>query len=304
MKYPKASKRKVIAIVGPTASGKSDFAVSLAKELGAEIISADSRQIYKGMDIGTGKITRKEMRAVPHHLLSIVSPKTVFNVVKFQKQTNTVLKKISKKNRLPLIVGGTGFWIDALINGTRFPEAPANAKLRNTLSKLTAEKLFSMLKKADPKRAKNIDRHNKVRLIRALEIARYGKKRLSPALETYDALYIGLDLPTEELYERISKRLTQRIKKGMISEVANLHKRGISWNKLEKFGLEYRRVAIFLQGKISKEEMLEQLDFAIKHYAKRQRTWFKRNDRIVWLNPTKKQSRKKALLLVKRFLKT
>lgn len=304
MKYPKASKPKVIAIVGPTASGKSDFAVSLAKDLDAEIVSADSRQVYKGMDIGTGKIGRTEMREVPHHLLSVVSPNTPFNVAKFQKQANVVLKKILKKNRVPLIVGGTGFWIDALINGTRFPEAPADAKLRNALDKLPAEKLFSMLKKADPKRAKNIDRYNKVRLIRALEIARYGKEKLSAVLPSYDALYIGLDLPTEELYERISNRLKQRMKKGMIAEVTRLRKNGLSWKKLEKFGLEYRHVALFLQGKIDKEEMLKQLDFAIKHYAKRQRTWFKRNDKIAWLNPTKKQSRKKALLLIKRFLKT
>jgi tRNA dimethylallyltransferase len=280
---------KLIVICGPTATGKSDFAVSLAREINGEVISADSRQVYTGMDIGTGKITKKEMRGVPHHLLDIADPKRqIVNVVKFQKLTYKAIKDISKRGKTPILVGGTGFWIDAVAKTKTFPAVGPNKKLRAELAKLNTEEMFQRLKKINPDRAATIDPKNKHRMIRAIEIAeglsKIPSKTPTPKINL-KPIYIGLDLPQEELDKKISLRLDKRLKRGMIGEVRQLHESGVSWKKLESFGLEYKFVALYLQGKLTKEEMREQLYFAIRHYAKRQRTWFKRNKNILWLNP-------------------
>ncbi len=296
---------KLIVVVGPTATGKSDFAVFLARKFNAETVSADSRQIYRGMDIGTGKITKKEMRGVPHHLLDVASPVSNFNVTKFKKLADRAIANIHKRGKLPILVGGTGFWIDAVAFNQNFPEVRPNKKLRARLNKLNAEKLFVMLKKIAPARANQIDRFNKVRLIRAIEIAKAGGNIVPfNGPQKYQALFIGLDLPSGKLQEKIDKRLKKRLRKGMIKEVARLHKQGVSWKKLEAFGLEYRFVAQHLQNKITKAQMVQLLSYAIKHYAKRQRTWFKRNANIRWFDPTKKATAKSAVALVKKFLKS
>jgi len=322
-------KPKLIVILGQTATGKSDFAVEIAKQVGGlnqskglvartsrsevlgEIISADSRQVYKGMDLGTGKITKKEMKGVPHHLLDIVSPANkTFSVSDFQKLANKKIKEIIGKNKIPIICGGTGFYIDSVINENIFPEVPPNEKLREELAKKTTPQLFTMLKKLDIDRAKNIDPNNKVRLIRAIEIAKaLGKvPSLSPRSNlgenNFEVLKIGLAFPPEILKERIYRRLLARIKVGMIKEIKDLHeKEKVSWKKLESFGLEYRHVALFLQGKLTKEEMLEKLNSQIWHFAKRQKTWFKRDKNILWINPSIKTDRVKALRAVDKFLK-
>ncbi len=298
---------KILAIVGPTATGKSDLAVFLAKKFKGEVISADSRQVYKGMDLGSGKITKKEMQGVKHHLLDVADPKIAsYNVTKFKKASEKAISEILKKGKVPIICGGTGFWIDALCQNQSFSEVAPNKALRLKLSQQSTEKLFVMLSKLDPKRAKNIDPKNKRRLIRALEIIKATKKSAYSNLQNppkYQTLYIGLDMPTEKLMQKISKRLDLRLKKGMIAEVKRLHKNGVSWKTLENFGLEYRFVAESLQGKISKEQMKELLLIAVKKYAKRQRTWFKRNKEINWLDPNKKSSFLKAALKTKNFLK-
>lgn len=285
----KSVKSKVIAIVGPTASGKSILAVKLAQKFGGEIISADSRQVYKGMDIGTGKVTKKEMAGIVHHLLDVISPKKTFTASHYQKLGNIAIKKILKKKKLPIIVGGTGLYVDTLINGNIFPAVKPNMKLRKQFDKLTAEHLFKMLRKLDPERTKTIDRYNKRRLVRALEII-FSTGKPVPKLETdsnFHVLKIGLKPDDKELKKLIRKRLLARIKKGLIEEVRKLHNPppvggGLSWKRLDDLGLEYRWVSRYLRGLISKDEMINTLEKEIWRYAKRQMTWFKRDQAIYW----------------------
>ncbi|MFA5827643.1 MAG: tRNA (adenosine(37)-N6)-dimethylallyltransferase MiaA [Candidatus Paceibacterota bacterium] len=336
------TKQKIIVILGQTATGKSDFAVEMARKVLGEIISADSRQVYKGMDLGTGKITpdtknslnfstgqakKKNVfthKGIPHYLLDVASPSRVFTVNDFQKLANKKIEEIIKRGKIPIICGGTGFYIDAVVNGTVFPNVLPNKKLREKLSKKTASQLFKMLKKLDKNRAKNIDAKNNVRLIRAIEIAKaLGKvPELKTKSETnsamaenvsspkFEVLKIGLTLPSEILKERIKTRLLSRIKKGMIKEIENLHKNGVSWKRMNTLGLEYRYVALYLQGlsrqakadKLSKEEMLEKLNTEIWHFAKRQKTWFKRDKNTIWIDPRKKSEKLKAQKKIKKFL--
>jgi tRNA dimethylallyltransferase len=283
------NKTKLIVIVGPTAVGKSDMAVQVARAFNGEVISADSRQVYKGLDIGSGKITRSEMKGVPHHLLDVISPKTrkAFTAADFQRLAQEKIEEISNRGKLPIICGGTGFYIQTLIDGTVFPEVLPNPKLRTLLAKKTLSQLQETLKKIDPARFKTIDQQNKVRLIRAIEIAKaLGKvPKLKKTPGAYDPLLIGLTLDPEKLKEKIKKRLDKRFAHGMIKEVRNLHKLGVSWKRLESFGLEYRLISQFLQKKISRKEMTERLEIEIRQFAKRQMVWFKRDTRIKWCAP-------------------
>jgi len=303
--------RPLIVIAGPTAVGKSDLAVKLATWLsskkqrkkfeinGAEIISADSRQVYKEMDIGTGKITKREMKGVPHHLLDIASPKRQFTVVQYQKRALEVIKKIYQKEKIPIICGGTGFYIQAVVEGLRIPQVKPDWKLRRELEKETTESLFKKLKKLDPERAKTIDSCNRRRLIRALEIVIKTKKPV-PKIEKdllFDVLKIGIKKNMSEIKVLIRKRLEKRLRQGMISEVKKLRKLGVSWERLDDFGLEYRYIARYLQGKITKQEMTEELRKEIEHYAKRQLTWFKKDIEIHWI-----KNYNEAKKLVKEFL--
>lgn len=283
------SKQKVLIIVGPTASGKSSLAIKIAKRFKGEIISADSRQVYKGMDIGTGKVTKREQRIVPHHLLDVADPKKDFSAARYVTLAQKAIADISGRGKLPIICGGTGFYIDALLGIASLPEVPPNKKLRAELEKLSAEKLYARLKRFDPRRAKNIDQYNKRRLIRALEIiAQTGKPIPESKPESkYETFWIGINLPKEVLAQRIEKRLDDRLKHGMIAEVKNLRKQGVNWKRLENFGLEYRWIARFLQEKILKTEMREQLLHDIIKYSKRQITWWKRNKEINWVTSGK-----------------
>lgn len=282
------SKPKIIVILGQTATGKSDFAIQIAKKIGGEVISADSRQVYKGMNLGTGKITKKEMLGIPHHMLDVVSPKKVFSASDFKKLADKKIKEILARSKTPIICGGTGFYIDAIVNGTIFPEVEPNLTLRASLAKKSTNTLFKMLMTLDPIRAKDIDSKNPVRLIRAIEIAKtLGKVPKISANSKYDVVKIGLTLPGETLKERIRTRLLARIKKGMLKEIENLHKGGLSWKRMNDLGLEYRYGALYLQGKINKEEMIEKLHIEIWHYAKRQKTWFKRDKSTIWTDPRK-----------------
>lgn len=293
-----AQKPKIIVILGPTASGKSDLAVKLAEKINGEIISADSRQVYKGMDIGTGKITKKEMAGIPHHLLSIVSPKKQFSVSQYQKLTNQVIKKILKKGKTPIICGGTGLYINSVIDNVVFPAVPPNRQLRKKLEKLTTAELFEKLKKLDPRRARNIDQNNPRRLIRALEIVLISKKPVPKIKKqrNYDVLKIGIKRQPKELEKLIKKRLLKRIEAGMIEEIKKLRKQGVSWKRLFDFGLEYRWVSLYLQKKIPQAEMIEKLTKAIIDYAKRQMTWFRRDEEIRWINDYKQ-----ALKIIKTY---
>jgi len=316
-----SQKIKVVVILGPTASGKSALAVKIARKYNGEIISADSRQVYRGMDIGTGKISRDTVHSlwftvysnkkepikqksinskletshyysngIRHHLLDIASPKKQFTVDDFKRLGQKAIAGISKHGKLPIICGGTGLYIDSLLYDIAIPHIPPDKKLRIKLEKLTTRELFDKLLILDPERAKSIDRHNPRRLIRALEIVMTTGKPI-PRLQfpvyglpsKFDVLWVGINPGKEKLVLNIEKRLDSRLKAGMINEVKKLHKSGINWRHLESFGLEYKWLAMFLQKKITRREMREGLLHDIIRYSKRQMTWFKRNSSVHWI---------------------
>jgi tRNA dimethylallyltransferase len=293
--------KKIIVILGPTAAGKSELAVTLAEKFNGEVVSADSRQIYEGMDIGTGKITKREMRGVPHYLLDAASPKSRFDVVKYRKLTLGAIDKIFKKNKLPILCGGTGFYIQAVVDGIVIPEVKPDWKLRKQLETKTVKNLHNLLKRLDQRRAKTIDKNNPRRLIRALEIV-MKTKRPVPSLDkmplAYPVLMIGIRKSNEKLKKLIAKRLLKRLRQGMINEVKKLRESGVSWKRLEEFGLEYRYITQYLQKNINYDVMKEKIQKETEHYAKRQMTWFRKDQRINWI-----KNQKEAEISVKKFLK-
>ena len=261
---------KILVILGQTASGKSDLAVKLAKKFNGEVVSADSRQVYKGMDIGTGKITKKEMARIPHHMLDVASPKTRFDVARYQKMAHKKITDILKRGKLPIVCGGTGLYIKAIVENPSYSDIPPDLKLRERLEKKTVAQLFAMLKKIDRVRAETIDSKNPRRMIRAIEIAKSAGQ--TPAIKSqpiYDALLIGIKPSREKLKSAIEARLQKRIKQGMIAEVKKLRAQGVSWRRLEELGLEYKYAAMYLQNKIGREEMIKTLGTKINQYAKR-----------------------------------
>ncbi|OGI14785.1 MAG: tRNA (adenosine(37)-N6)-dimethylallyltransferase MiaA [Candidatus Moranbacteria bacterium RIFCSPHIGHO2_01_FULL_54_31] len=295
---------KTIVIVGPTAAGKSDLAILLARRYGGEIISADSRQVYRGMDIGSGKVPRDRRHPkldlgskkpsgeayysekIPHWLIDVTSPARIYNVTHFVRDAKKAIANIRKRGKVPIICGGTGFWVQALIEGSSFPAVKPDATLRKKLGTLSAAELFVLLQKKDRQRAATIDKHNKVRLIRALEIVEtLGKvpqavSNQQLTVNEKEYAIIGLSPSKETLHKNIEVRLEKRLRKGMVAEVKRLREAGLSWKRLESFGLEYRSIALLLQGKITKEEMKEKLNFEIRHYAKRQLTWLRRFEKM------------------------
>ena len=298
-----SNKKKIIVILGQTAVGKSDMAVFLAKKFNGEVISADSRQVYKKLNIGTGKITKKEMCGVKHHLLDVCNPKKTFTINNFKENALEKINEIIKKNKIPIICGGTGFYIDSIVKNIYIPEVPPDKKLRKKLEKISTEKLFEMLEKTDSSRAKNIDKNNRVRIIRAIEIAKkLGKiPKIKKLKNDFEFLEIGLYLEKNVLRDKIKERLLKRIEKGMINEGRKIHKEGITYKRMFLLGLEYKYLALFLQRKISKEEMLKKLETEIWRYAKRQMTWFKRDKNIKWFRPEEKDKIEKE---IKDFIKT
>ncbi|MSU60365.1 MAG: tRNA (adenosine(37)-N6)-dimethylallyltransferase MiaA [Candidatus Staskawiczbacteria bacterium] len=296
---------KLIVILGPTASGKSDLAVTLARRFSGEIISADSRQVYKGLNVGSGKIMRAKMRGIHHHLLDVANPKKRFTVAQYQKLTRTAIKKIEKHGKIPFLVGGTGFYIQSIVDGIIIPEVGPNWKLRTKLEAKTTTQLFAMLKKLDPARAKLIDSKNPRRLVRAIEInlgtgLPVPKLTLRSLGEGGSILQLGIKKSPVELKKLIHARLQKRIK-GIVAEVKKLHNppvgRGLSWRRLEELGLEYRFVAQYLQNKLERAEMIGRLQKESEHYAKRQMTWFKRDPKIHWV-----KTQKEADKIIKDFL--
>jgi tRNA dimethylallyltransferase len=290
-------KQKVIVILGPTATGKSNLAVKIAKKIDGEVISADSRQIYKGLDIGTGKITKKEMKGVPHHLLDVTNPKRKFTVAEYQKLTNSAIAEIVNKGKIPIICGGTGFYIDAITKGIIFPEVPPNSKLRKKLYSKSVIVLFEYLKKLDPRRAKDIknknEQNNKVRIIRAIEIAKaLGKvpqlkydtnSARAESVSSYKFIKIGLYLPPDKLKKKIEKRVKKMFKDGLLNEIKKLKKSGISKKRLKELGFEYDSPTY---EKVVRETI---------KYTKRQMTWFKRDKEIRWINVSEKVAFKEIL---------
>ena len=296
-------KGKIIVVLGPTSSGKSDLAVQLAKKWGGEVVSADSRQVYIGLNIGTGKVTKREMAGVPHYLLDVASPKRKFSVAKYKRRAEKAIDDILKRGKVPIVCGGTGFYIQAIVDNLTFPEVLPDEKLRARLGKKTTDELFKILKGIDPRRAKEIDAQNPHRLIRAIEIATHlgNVPHLVVGLPNkYKVLEIGIKTDDEKLKKRIYDRLIARLRVGMLAEVKRLHERGLSWKRMEELGLEYRFLSRYLRGKVSKDEMIEQLNTAIWQYARRQKTWFKRDNRIKWFSLSEVKKVEKE---VEKFLK-
>lgn len=292
---------RCVVILGPTASGKSDLAVKLAKKLKGEVISADSRQVYKDLDIGSGKITRREMRGVRHHLLDVASPSGLFTVARYRTLARRAVKDILRRGKMPIVAGGTGLYIDSLLYDTPLPDVAPDQKLRTRLEKKTVAELYAQLKKLDPRRAGNIEKKNKRRLVRALEIV-INTGQPVPALSERrpvydDILKIGIALPPEILKKRIHARLVKRLKQGMLREVQKLHQAGLSWKRLDDLGLEYRFASRHLRGLIPREEMATAVEKESWAYARRQMTWWRKDKDIFWI-----KNAKDAAVLAKKFM--
>jgi tRNA dimethylallyltransferase len=284
---------KVIAVIGPTASGKSDFAVELALQNNGEIISADSRQIYTGLDIGTGKITKDEMRGIPHYMLDICPLGQDFSVAEYKRLALPILEDILSRGKTPIICGGTGQYIDTLIFDQEIPKVEPNKELRAILEERNVDDLYAELLTRDERRAKMIDKHNKVRIVRALEIIETLGEVPVQSNQTYryeTKLYL-MDISRDLLRERITKRAHTRLAHGMIDEATSViekiqstHRKEISEPiikpdtslHLRKYGLEYVAIAKHLEGTLSKEEMVTEIINTSMQYAKRQQTWNKK----------------------------
>lgn len=285
------NKQKIIIIVGPTASGKTALSIRLAREYAGEVISADSRQVYKGLDIGTGKVTKQEMDGIPHHLIDVADPVDTFSADMFVRMARTAISTCKDHGHVPIIAGGTGFYIDALLGNVHLGGAPADKELRFRLSTWPTSDLCAHLQSLDERRYNSIveknETNNRVRLIRAIEIATHSPAHTTLHNKTdcpYDALWIGITHPREVLRERINIRLHERIENGMFDEMRRLHARGLTLKRMHELGLEYRYGAEYIQGNLSLEETERILQQKIWQYARRQTTYWKRNTHIRWFD--------------------
>ncbi len=294
------NKPKLIVILGPTATGKTPLGVALAKKFNGEIVSADSRQVYKGMDIGTGK-DLAEYGKVKYHCVDVVKPNTKFNLAKYKKLALKAIADIHSRGKIPFLVGGTGLYISAIVDNYQIPKVKPDKLIRKKLDNLSLKQKQNMLKKMDKQAFKNIDLKNPRRLDRALEVCLSGQKfskikKKNKSL--FDILQLGLTFPREKINQRIDQRVESRLKQGMIKEVKKLHEQGVSWKKMEEFGLEYRFISRYLRNIYDKQEMKIKLKTAIHQFAKRQMTWMKRDKKIHWI-----KNKAQAEGLIKKFLK-
>ena len=288
-------KRPLLILTGPTAAGKTALSIQAAKAFDGEIISADSMQVYKGMDIGSAKIRRDEMDGVPHHLIDVLEPEEPFHVVKFQELARAAMKEIYERGHLPIITGGTGFYIQALLYDIDFTENDADPAYRETLERLAMERgaayLHGLLKERDPKAAQEIHKNNVKRVIRALEF--YEKTGTPISVHNaaqrekespYRFAYVVLNRNREELYRRIDRRVDQMMEAGLLEEVDTLRKRGYDRSYVSMQGLGYKELLAYLDGECTLEEAVYILKRDTRHFAKRQLTWFKRERDTDWLS--------------------
>lgn len=278
-------KPKVIVIVGPTASGKSALAVEIAKEFSGEVISADSRQVYRGLDLTSAKITEAEQAGIPHHLLDVADVTEVYTASNYKHDAEIALKDILTRHQLPIIAGGTFFYVDTLLGKVSTPTVSPNEKLRHELEARTNSELYKELTQKDPRRAADIDPENKRRLVRALEIVdALGEVPATTSESPYDTLTIGLSVDLDQLSATIRERIIERLDQGMKEEVEALLVKGVTHERLEELGLECRYLSRHLSGQMTYEEMIGELTTKTRQFAKRQLTWLKRDQSITWFN--------------------
>ncbi len=279
---------KLVVVLGPTASGKSGLGIALAQRFDGEIVSADSRQVYRGLDIGTAKITPEEQMLVPHHLLDVADPRQVYTVAQFQRAAIAAINDILERGHQPFLVGGSPHYIQAVVDNLDIPRIEPQPELRAQLEKHSLPELLMQLEELDPQSAATIDRNNPRRVIRALEVYLISGKPFSQqrkmAEPLYRSLLLGIEWPREVLYQRIDARVDERMRQGMVHEVERLLDDGVSHERLEALGLEYRYISRLLRGEFkSEDEMVERLKYAIHDFTRRQLTWFRKDKRIVWV---------------------
>jgi tRNA dimethylallyltransferase len=280
---------KLVVVLGPTASGKSGLGITLAQHFKGEIVSADSRQVYRGLDIGTAKVTPEEQALVPHHVLDVADPREVYTVAQFQRDAIVAINDILKRSHQPFLVGGSPHYIQVVVDNLDIPHIEPQPELRAQLEKHSLPELMEQLEELDPRAAATIDRHNPRRIIRALEVSLVSGKPFSQqrtlSKPFYQSLLLGIEWPRDILYSRIDKRVDERMRQGMNQEVQRLLDEGISHQRLEALGLEYRYISRWLSGAFeNEEEMVQRLKYAIHDFTRRQLTWFRKEKRIVWVN--------------------
>jgi len=275
---------KLIVIMGTNASGKSGLGVTLAEKYGGEVVSADSRQVFRGLDLGSGKITPQETRGVPHHLIDVCAPGEYFSMHDFQRLACQAIDGILARGRLPFLVGGTGLYVASVTEGYVMSDAAPDLEYRAHLETFTTPELYAMLIKALPDI--EIEKNNRNRVMRVLEKLHAGDDHIPRSQPRYDCLKMGVTWEREVLKARIDERLQRRLQQGMIDEVKGLMDAGVSAEFLYKLGLEYRWIYQYLNGEMGYDEMVEGLGNAIKKFAKRQMTWFRRDKAILWLDMT------------------
>lgn len=299
-------KDKLIILAGPTASGKTAVSVDLAKRIGGEIISADSMQIYRGMDIGTAKITADEMQGVKHYLINVSDPKEDFNIVKFQNMVKCSIEEIKKNGHIPILVGGTGFYIQSIIYDIKFDKEDDNGSIRKVLEeeydKMGVDFMYEKLKKIDSISAENIHKNNKKRIIRAIEyflinntlISEHNelqRKKTSP----YDFRFFVLNPRRDILYDRINKRVDKMVEKGLVDEVKSLVERGLSIDNISMQGIGYKEIVEYLEGNIPLDKAVENIKQNTRHMAKRQVTWFRRERDVIYIDPFEFENNEKIV---------
>mgnify|MGYP000277447417 FL=1 len=299
-------KDKLVILAGPTASGKTAVSVDLAKRIGGEIISADSMQIYRGMDIGTAKITADEMQGVKHYLINVSDPKEDFNIVKFQNMVKCSIEEIKKNGHIPILVGGTGFYIQSIIYDIKFDKEDDNGSIRKVLEeeydKMGADFMYEKLKKIDSISAENIHKNNKKRIIRAIEyflinntlISEHNelqRKKTSP----YDFRFFVLNPRRDILYDRINKRVDKMVEKGLVDEVKSLIESGLSIDNISMQGIGYKEIVEYLEGNIPLDKAVENIKQNTRHMAKRQVTWFKRERDVIYIDPFEFENNEKIV---------
>lgn len=294
--------KKLVVVTGTNASGKSGLSIELAKRYAAEIVSADSRQVFTGLDLGSGKVTKEEMQGVRHHLIDVAAPNDFYSLSHFQTQAYAAIDDIHSRGVLPFLVGGTGLYVNAVVDGYNLSTREPDMKLRREIEAKSMEELIELLRTANPEALNRVDIKNRRRVERAVERALAGDTEEKPSEKKYEALLIGVTWPREVLYERIRVRLDRRLDEGMVEEVVRLRENGATDDFLYKLGLEYRYILMYLNGEFTDyDAFYNKLFMEIRHLAKEQMTWFRKRKDINWID-MEKNPYDEAVALIDSFL--